>query len=83
MSSADVLVFDMANAPTQTSNVFVKKDYFSVQDDQGSAGYSGNQSVLQLSSLANSNRRRTLYGFQKFLHDYAPHYDFDRRRRRC
>lgn len=56
MSSADVLVFDMANAPTQSTNVFVKKDYFSVQDDQGSAGYSGNQSVLQLSSLANSNR---------------------------
>ena len=56
MSSADVLVFDMANAPTQSSNVFVKKDYFSIQDDQGSAGYSGNQSVLQLSSLANSNR---------------------------
>ena len=56
MSSADVLVFDMANAPTSNSNVFVKKDFFSVQDDQGSAGYSGNQSVLQLSSLANSNR---------------------------
>jgi len=56
MSAADVLVFDMANSPTQATNVFVKKDYFSVQDDQGSAGYAGNQSVIQLSSLANSNR---------------------------
>jgi hypothetical protein len=56
MSSADILVYDMANAPSQTTNVFVKKDYFSIQDDQGSAGYSGNQSILQLSALANSNR---------------------------
>ncbi len=53
--SADQLVYDMASAPSETPSVFVKKDYFSVLDDQNGQ-YSGNQSVLQLSSLANSNR---------------------------
>ena len=53
--SADQLLFDMASAPTDSANVFVKKDYFSVLDDQNGR-YQGNQSILQLSSLANSNR---------------------------
>jgi hypothetical protein len=53
--SADQLVYDMASAPTETPSVFVKRDYFSVLDDQNGQ-YAGNQSVLQLSSLANSNR---------------------------
>ena len=53
--SADQLVYDMASAPSETPSVFVKKDFFSVLDDQNGS-YSGNQSVLQLSSLANSNR---------------------------
>ena len=32
--SADQLVYDMASAPSETPSVFVKKDYFSVLDDQ-------------------------------------------------
>lgn len=52
---SDALVYDMASAPSDTPSVFVKRDYFSVLDDQNGQ-YAGNQSVLQLATLANSNR---------------------------
>ena len=52
--SADQLVYDMASAPSETPSVFVKKDFFSVLDDQNGQ-YAGNQSVLQLSSLGSEN----------------------------
>jgi len=52
---ADSLVFDMSQAPDASPQVFVRKDWLNILDNQ-SQNYSGNQSVIDTSQLANSNK---------------------------
>lgn len=53
--SADTLVFDMSSQSEGSPQVFVKKDYLSILDNQNQS-YVGNQSVIDTSQLANSNK---------------------------
>ena len=53
--SADTLVFDMSSQSEGTPSVFVRKDWLSILDNQ-SQNYQGNQSVIDTSQLANSNK---------------------------
>jgi len=52
---ADTLVFDMSEQSEGAPSVFTKKDWLSILDNQN-GNYSGNQSVLDTSQLANSNK---------------------------
>lgn len=53
--SADTLVFDMSSMSEGTPSVFVRKDWLSILDNQNQ-NYQGNQSVIDTSQLANSNK---------------------------
>jgi len=53
--SGDTLVFDMSSQSEGTPQVFVKKDWLSIIDNQN-GNYQGNQCVLDTSQLANSNK---------------------------
>jgi hypothetical protein len=53
--SADTLVFDMSSMSEGTPSVFVRKDWLTILDNQ-SNNYQGNQSVIDTSQLANSNK---------------------------
>lgn len=53
--SGDVLVYDMASASEGTASIFVKKDWLNILDNQN-GNYRGNQSVIDTSQLANSNK---------------------------
>jgi hypothetical protein len=53
--SGDTLVFDMASESEGTPSVFVRKDWLSILDNQNGS-YQGNQSVIDTSQLANSNK---------------------------
>lgn len=53
--SSDSYVFDMASQADVTPQVFLKKDWLSILDNQN-GNYSGNQCVLDTSQLANSNK---------------------------
>jgi len=53
--SADTLVFDMSSMSEGTPSVFVRKDWLSILDNQNQS-YQGNQSVIDTSQLANSNK---------------------------
>jgi hypothetical protein len=53
--SADSLVFDMSSMAEGTPSVFVRKDWVSILDNQNQ-NYQGNQSTLDTSQLANSNK---------------------------
>lgn len=53
--SADSLVFEMASASEGSASIFVKKDWLSILDNQ-SGNYRSNQSVIDTSQLANSNK---------------------------
>ena len=53
--SGDVLVYDMASQSEGTPQVFVRKDWLSILDNQ-SQNYSSNQSVVDTSQLSNSNK---------------------------
>jgi hypothetical protein len=53
--SADLLVYDMAQASEGTASIFVKKDWLNILDNQN-GNYRGNQSVIDTSQLANSNK---------------------------
>jgi hypothetical protein len=53
--SADTLVYDMASASEGTASIFVKKDWLNILDNQN-GNYRGNQSVIDTSQLANSNK---------------------------
>jgi hypothetical protein len=53
--SADTLVFDMSSQSEGSPEVFVKKDFLSILDNQNQS-YVGNQSVIDTSQLANSNK---------------------------
>jgi len=53
--SADNLVYDMAQASEGSASIFVKKDWLNILDNQN-GNYRGNQSVIDTSQLANSNK---------------------------
>jgi len=53
--SADSLVFDMSIVSDAPPQVFVRKDWLNILDNQ-SQNYSGNQCVIDTSQLANSNK---------------------------
>jgi hypothetical protein len=53
--SADKLVFDLAQEIEGSPSVFVKKDWLNILDNQNQ-NYASNQSVLDTSQLANSNK---------------------------
>ncbi|NBR23487.1 MAG: hypothetical protein EBU08_06890 [Micrococcales bacterium] len=53
--SGDTLVFDMATESEGVPSVFVRKDWLSILDNQNGS-YQGNQSVIDTSQLANSNK---------------------------
>jgi hypothetical protein len=53
--SGDVLVYEMASASEGSASIFVKKDWLSILDNQA-GNYRSNQSVIDTSQLANSNK---------------------------
>lgn len=53
--SCDKLVFDLAQEIEGTPNIFVKKDWLNILDNQN-GNYSANQSVVDTSQLSNSNK---------------------------
>jgi len=53
--SADKLIFDISQEIEGTPNVFVKKDWLNILDNQNQ-NYNSNQSVIDTSQLANSNK---------------------------
>ena len=53
--SADSLVFDMSQVSDAPPAVFVRKDWLNILDNM-SQNYSGNQSIIDTSQLANSNK---------------------------
>ena len=52
---SDKLVFDLSQEVDGSPNVFVKKDWLNILDNQ-SGNYNGNQSVIDTSQLTNSNK---------------------------
>ena len=52
---SDEIVFDMSSQSEGTPSVFTKKDWVSILDNQNQ-NYQGNQSVIDTSQLANSNK---------------------------
>ena len=53
--SSDSLVFDMSSVSEGSPQIFVRKDWLSVLDNQNQ-NYQGNQVVIDTSQLANSNK---------------------------
>jgi hypothetical protein len=53
--SGDTLVYDMASMTEGSPNIFVKKDWLNILDNQN-GNYQGNQCVVDTSQLANSNK---------------------------
>ena len=53
--SGDTLVYDMSSMSEGTPSIFVKKDWLNILDNQN-GNYAGNQSVIDTSQLANSNK---------------------------
>jgi len=53
--SGDTLTYDLSSMTEGTPSVFVKKDWLNILDNQ-SGNYQGNQSVVDTSQLANSNK---------------------------
>ena len=52
---SDQIVYDMASMTEQEPNIFVKKDWVSILDNQNS-NYASNQAVIDTSQLSNSNK---------------------------
>jgi hypothetical protein len=53
--SGDKLVFDLAQEVEGSPNVFVRKDWVNILDNQ-SQNYNSNQCVIDTSQLSNSNK---------------------------
>lgn len=53
--SGDKLVFDLANEVEDIPNVFVRKDWINILDNQN-GNYNSNQCVIDTSQLSNSNK---------------------------
>ena len=56
--SSDKLVFDLSQEVEGSSNVFVKKDWLNILDNQNQ-NYNSNQCVIDTSQLSNSNKYRS------------------------
>ena len=54
-AETDGLVFDMSSQSEGSPNIFVRKDFLSLMDNQNQ-NYQGNQCILDTSVLANSNK---------------------------
>jgi hypothetical protein len=54
-AETDVLVFDMSSQSSGDPNIFVRRDFLSILDNQNQS-YSGNQSIIDTSQIANSNK---------------------------
>ena len=54
-AETDVLVFDMSSQSEGDPNIFVRRDFLSILDNQNQS-YSGNQSILDTSVIADSNK---------------------------
>lgn len=52
---SDQVVYDMASQSESEPNIFVKKDWISILDNQN-GNYSSNQAVIDTSQLSNSNK---------------------------
>lgn len=52
---SDKLVFDLSNEIEESVNVFVRKDWVNILDNQN-GNYNANQSVIDTSQLSNSNK---------------------------
>ena len=52
---SDQMTYDLSQATEGSPNVFIRKDYLSLLDNQNGS-YSGNSSVIDTSQLSNSNR---------------------------
>lgn len=51
----DSVVYDLSSQTESEPNIFIKKDWISILDNQN-ANYSGNQCVIDTSQLSNSNK---------------------------
>jgi hypothetical protein len=51
----DKLVFDLSQEVEGSPNVFVRKDWINILDNQNQ-NYSNNQSIIDTSQLSNSNK---------------------------
>jgi len=56
----DTLLFDMSSATEGTPSVFVRRDWLSIMDNMNQ-NYVGNQSIIDTSQLANSNKYMSYY----------------------
>jgi len=52
---SDLLVYDMSEASEASPDIFVRKDWVSILDNQ-TRNYSGNQCIIDTSQLSNSNK---------------------------
>ena len=52
---SDKLVFDLSQEVEGTPNVFVRKDWVNILDNQNQ-NYNNNQSIIDTSQLSNSNK---------------------------
>ena len=55
MATADALVYDLSQMTDASPQVFTKRDWLSIQDQQA-GNYNGNQCIIDTSQLANSNK---------------------------
>jgi len=56
----DTLLFDMSQATEGTPQIFVRRDWLSILDNMNQS-YIGNQSIIDTSQLANSNKYMSYY----------------------
>jgi len=56
----DSLLFDMSSATEGTPQIFVRRDWLSILDNMNQS-YIGNQSIIDTSQLANSNKYMSYY----------------------
>lgn len=56
----DTLLFDMSQATEGTPQIFVRRDWLSILDNMNQS-YVGNQSIIDTSQLANSNKYMSYY----------------------
>ena len=54
-AETDVLVFDMSSQSEGDPNIFCRRDFLAILDNQNQS-YSGNQSIIDTSQIANSNK---------------------------
>ena len=52
---SDAIVYDLSSQSESDPNIFIKKDWISILDNQNGV-YSANQSVIDTSQFSNSNK---------------------------